>query len=416
MTSTPASPLIPASSDRPGGDPIFTLHGEAMRRAAQGEDILNATLGALVEDDGSLAVMPSVHEALRQTPLQQASAYAPISGPPAFLAAVEHDVFGGHALEAKCVAVATPGGSGAIYTAVVNFLEAGQKALTSSYYWAPYDTLTGLSDRGMATFNMFGDDGHLDLSAFESALNSLLDEQGRALVILNSPCHNPTGYSFNDDEWRGVCDIMARASDRGPVTLLIDFAYAKFAPSGGAYWRDHVARILHKVPTLVAWSASKAFAQYGARVGALIALHENDEVRTGIANAMGFTCRGTWSNCNHLGMLAIGKVLSDDELRSAWDEDRARLVDLLNARVVEFNELAAKHSLHFPRYEGGFFVSVFSDDPQVTIRHMQDAGVFIVPLQGAVRVGLCATPKSKIPRLVEALAAGVAAARKKVQS
>ncbi|MDG1499491.1 MAG: aminotransferase class I/II-fold pyridoxal phosphate-dependent enzyme [Planctomycetota bacterium] len=411
MTPDPANPLIPASNNRPGDDPIFTLHGMATRRAAAGEDILNATLGALVEDDGSLAVMPSVHEALRNTSLDRASAYAPISGPPEFLAAVERDVFHGHGLQSKCIAVATPGGSGAIYNAVTNFLEPGQKALTSSYYWAPYDILTGLSDRGICTFNMFGADGNLDLVSFEESLHALIAEQGRALVILNSPCHNPTGYSFNEDEWRAVCDIMAKAADEGPVTLLIDFAYAKYAPEGDADWRDHVARILPKVPTIVAWSASKAFAQYGARVGALIALHEDDTIRDRIANAMGFTCRGTWSNCNHHGMIAIGEVLRDDKLHAAWDKDRARLVELLDARVVEFNRLAAKHNLHYPRYEGGFFVAVFSDNPQVTIKHMQDAGVFIVPLQGAVRVGLCATPKSKIPRLVEALAAGIEAAK-----
>jgi hypothetical protein len=42
---------------------------------------------------------------------------------------------------------------------------------------------------------------------------------------------------------------------------------------------------------------------------------------------------------------------------------------------------------------------------------MRDAGVFVVPLQGAVRIGLCATPEAKIERLVEAIAAGVAAAK-----
>jgi aromatic-amino-acid transaminase len=111
-------------------------------------------------------------------------------------------------------------------------------------------------------------------------------------------------------------------------------------------------------------------------------------------------------------MLAVTDVLTDDELRNGWDADRARLVEMLDKRVQVFNKLAAKHDLHYPRYEGGFFVSVFSDDPEVTAAHMRDAGVFIVPLQGAVRIGLCATPADKIERLVEAIAAGVAAAKK----
>ena len=412
MTVVEPHSLIPASTDRPGDDPIFTLHGMAVARAAAGEDILNATLGALVESDGGLAIMPSVHEALRRAPMERASAYAPISGPPAFLAAVERDIFHGHELESKAVAVATPGGSGAIYNAITNFLEPGQKALTSSYYWSPYDILTGLSGRGLTTFNMFGPDGHLDLADFERCLFELIDAQGRALVIVNRPCHNPTGYSFNDAEWAGLTEIMARASERGPAVLLIDYAYAKYAPAGGPDWRKHVAAHLDKVPTLVAWTASKSFAQYGARVGALVAVHNDDDERRRMANAMGFTCRGTWSNCNHLGMLAVTDVLTDDELRNGWDADRARLVEMLDKRVQVFNKLAAKHDLHYPRYEGGFFVSVFSDDPEVTAAHMRDAGVFIVPLQGAVRIGLCATPADKIERLVEAIAAGVAAAKK----
>ena len=409
MTVVHSHPLIPASLDRPGDDPIFTLHGMAVARAAKGEDVLNATLGALVEDDGSLAVMPSVHEALRRVPMTKASAYAPISGPPAFLEAVEHDLLDGHALEGKCVAAATPGGSGAIYNAVTNFLEPGQKALTSSFYWAPYQILTGLSGRGLTTFNMFGADGHLDLADFERALDELLVEQGRALVIVNSPCHNPVGYSFNDAEWAGLLEVMARAAERGPVVLLIDYAYAKYAPAGGADWREHVAAHLDRVPTLIAWTASKSFAQYGARVGALVALAEDEDTRERMHNALGFTCRGTWSNCNNLGMLAITDVLTDDELRAGWDRDRARLVELLDGRVVRFNELAAKHGLRYPRYEGGFFVSVFSDDPEGCAAHMRDAGVFVVPLQGAVRIGLCATPRAKVERLVEATAAGIAA-------
>ena len=52
------SHLIAAASNRLGDDPIFALHGEAMRRAAEGEDILNATLGVLVEDDSSLCPDP----------------------------------------------------------------------------------------------------------------------------------------------------------------------------------------------------------------------------------------------------------------------------------------------------------------------------------------------------------------------
>ena len=64
----------------------------------------------------------------------------------------------------------------------------------------------------------------------------------------------------------------------------------------------------------------------------------------------------------------------------------------------------------YPRYEGGFFVTVFTPNATRTAESMREDGVFVVPLPGAVRVALCATPKVKAPRLVESLARGIQAA------
>jgi hypothetical protein len=41
---------------------------------------------------------------------------------------------------------------------------------------------------------------------------------------------------------------------------------------------------------------------------------------------------------------------------------------------------------------------------------MRDLGVYVLPISGAVRVALCSTPLSEIPRLLDALEKGVAAA------
>ena len=87
------------------------------------------------------------------------------------------------------------------------------------------------------------------------------------------------------------------------------------------------------------------------------------------------------------------------------------MIHLLNERVEVFNDLAGLADLHYPRYEGGFFVSVFTPDADKTADTMREAGVFVVPMPGAVRVALCTTPASTIPRLVDALDVGVRAAK-----
>ena len=405
-----AGPLPAFAADRPSNDPIFAIHGEAVRRAQAGESIIDASLGALVEDDGRLAVMPTVFEAFRGVDPARAAAYAPIEGDRPFREAVIHDVFGDGPLSPCATAVATAGGTGALHHAVVNFLERGQALYTTSWHWTPYGVIAEHTGRRVETFSMFTADGRFDLAAFEEGLVALVKAQGRALVILNFPCHNPTGYTLDDFEWKSVVEILRRSATHGPVTLCVDMAYARYAPPGSERWVESIEPLLGEVTVLAAWSASKSFAQYGARVGALIAVVQDDGMRAKVQSALSYSCRGTWSNCNHLGIIAVESLLSDPELRAHSDRDRARLLRLLADRVDAFNTEAAKAELLHPRYESGFFVSVFTPDPARTAASCAADGVFVVPLQGAVRVALCSTSRDQVPRLVASLAKGVAAA------
>jgi len=403
--------LIPSAAGRSGDDPIFALNAEANRRAAAGESIVNATLGALMDDSGQLALLPSVTEALSRVPARKAASYAPISGDAPFLKAVIEDVYGPGTLASQTVAAASPGGTGALYHSVVSFLEPGQALLTTNYYWGPYATLATHAGRRVETFEMFHPQGGFHLEAFDEGLGRCLRTQGRALVFLNTPCHNPTGFSMNEREWEQLVSIVSRRAGEGPIALLVDLAYARFGSAASQAWTRFAPALAEHATLLVAWSASKAFAQYGARVGALLATHPDKDERQRIANALAFSCRGTWSNCNHLGILAISELLTDPALRTRVDAERAELVALLDQRVAVFNREASRLGLRYPRYEGGFFVSVFCSEPEAVAARMRDDGVFVVPLKekgaGAVRVALCSTPARDVPRVTAALAKAI---------
>lgn len=405
---TPSS-VVPAARDRAGNDPIFALNADARRRVQAGESILNATLGALMNDDGTLCTMPTVLETMGRFAGDRSAGYAPISGVPAFKEAVVRDLFADGPLARQTVAVATPGGTGAIYASVVNFLEPGQELLVPELYWGPYRVICHHSGRELDTFPMFDRDGAFDVEALAAGLDRNLAMQGRALVALNFPCHNPTGYSLDESEWRRISEIVGRAGERGPVAILIDAAYMEFGGAASRAWIDALPGLMRSATVLVAWTASKSFAQYGARVGALVGLHRDEAERDQIENALGYTCRSTWSNCNHLGQLAVTELLTDPELVERVAAERAELARLLDERIEAFNEHAGRVGLPTPRYDAGFFVAVFTPDEERTAATMREAGVYTVPIPGAVRVAMCSTPASAVPRLVEALEAGVAA-------
>ncbi len=395
--------LVDERSDRPADDPIFALNAEAKRRAASGESIINATIGALLHEDGRLAVLETVVDALRQVPPAVGAGYAPISGTPEFLQAVIEDVVGKE-LAASTIAVATPGGTGALRTAISNFLSPGQAVLTTNYFWEPYQTICAENERKLSTFRMFGEQGGFDTSAMRDAVASMGEKQGRVLLLLNSPCHNPTGYSLDDQEWKHVASVLSQASKRTPVTVLVDMAYARYASESMQPAVEAMASLPDGCLVLFAWSASKAFTQYGARVGALLALHRSADNLRRVRNAFSFSCRGVWSNCNAAGLAAVGRLLSDPTLKSSVESERSQLKALLDARVASFNEHASPAGLRYPRYRGGFFTTVFCTDAQASAARLRQRGIYVVPIgRDALRVALCAVPQAKIAELVAGL-------------
>jgi aromatic-amino-acid transaminase len=411
--------VIPSHSSRPSDDPIFALNKEATLRRERGESVVNGTVGALLDDDGKLAILSSAARAVHEVPAVEWATYAPIAGSPLFLRAVIDDLLASEpALKATAIATATPGGTGALRHAIANFLEPGQSMLTTSYYWGPYQTLCDEADRKVATFRMFAPDGALDVDALDGALGSQLESQKRALLFLNDPCHNPTGYSMRPSEWRAVVERLVARSSQGTITLLVDMAYAAYGASDPRALLRELGPLLGKVGLLFAWSASKAFTHYGLRVGALVACIADEKERAQTENALSYSSRGTWSNCVRGGQSAIARCLTDPELTKACTVERDALKAVLRARVAAFNAIAPGRGLRYPRYEGGFFVTVFHDDPLMKAAAMKERGVFVVPQRapagehapagemgsGALRVALCSVAERDVARLVEALA------------
>jgi len=347
---------------------------------------------------------------VHEVPAVEWATYAPIAGTPDFLRAVIDDLLGREPeLKHTAVAAATPGGSGALRHAIANFLEPGNALLTASWFWGPYQTLCDESDRRLETFEMFGPGGGLDVAALEAALARQLATQRRALIFINDPCNNPTGYSMTDDEWRAVVEIISARAGDGAITLLVDCAYFLYGARDPRAFLQHLRPLVGRVNLLFAWSASKSFTHYGLRVGALVACVGDEAERKAVEAALSYSCRGTWSNCNRGGLAAITRLLTDPEMAKATDAERADLKALLLRRVDSFNRHARERGLRYPRYEGGFFVTVFHDRPLEKAEEMRGRGVYVVPQArkaggGALRVALCSVAERDVARLVDALA------------
>jgi aromatic-amino-acid transaminase len=232
----------------------------------------------------------------------------------------------------------------------------------------------------------------------------LIDAQGRALVLLNDPCHNPTGYSMSAADWAAVAEVLRDASTRAPVTLVLDAVYSAFTPEGLELALTALEPLANQMLIAIAWSASKSFTSYGLRAGALTVIAPSEAERTRIRDSLACQCCGTWANCNRGALVSITRLLTDPQLRAAIADERGAVIALLARRSAVFSRLADMADLIRPTYNGGFFTSVFVDDPQAVAARLRAEGVYVVPTAGALRIALSALRTADIPQLVGRLA------------
>ena len=214
-------------------DIIFAASKAAVAKAAEigADKVTNATIGAILDEEGKLVCLPTVEKVLRSLPTDELIAYAPISGLPDYLEAVLTATFGTSRPEGYMAAVATAGGTGVIHHSIWNYTDAGEVVLTSDWYWGPYNVLCKDMGRTLETYKMLDADNNYNLPALKIKVNEILARQNNLLLVINTPAHNPTGYSLTDNDIEGViaCLKEATAGTNKTAILLLDIAYIDYA-------------------------------------------------------------------------------------------------------------------------------------------------------------------------------------------
>ena len=408
---------------RTGNDVIFAWLARYQHAAAAGADAVNGTVGALLEDDGALAINATVDAALREAPAVEFAAYAPLKGLPAYLDLAPSLAMGEHrsALEDLGVhhmSTATPGGSGALFLAASTFAERGDSVLLRSRHWGPYQGfLRGVGLKSV-TYPLLPEHPNQatpfhDGLAFESALAEMVEQQSKAMVWLNDPAHNPTGLSLPEASraalLRSFMESALRHEHVGH-TLVLDAAYHLYAdePHG---WASTLREALEEgwpwpenLLICVALSMSKSHTAYGLRAGALVCLHPDQAALETLRDIMGVTGRETWSAAPRLAQYTLAHLHGDERAGQAWADERDRLAALLDQRRSAFVSACEALDVPINPTHDGFFAWYECDDPVAVAEHCANQHVYLVPLSGGVRIGLCAIPEGSMRRVAEALA------------
>ena len=391
----------------PEEDKVFALNGRAKAAIAEkGKDaVINATVGAMLDDDGELVVLTSVAEAIRELIPVDYAEYAPISGTPGFKEAVKKAIFRDYVPQGEIEICATPGGTGSLKIVIDNYSAPGDLVLSHDWCWANYRNICKEHGRDLATFRFFDDEGKFNAQDLAAQLEELAKTQDQVVLLLNTPAHNPTGYSLSQEDWDKVVAVLNSAPVR--VVLFLDIAYIDYAGDDDEVraFIPKLAEFTDNVFVTFGYSASKTLTAYGMRCGAFVCMTKDEQAAAEFKKTSEFTARSTWSNCNRSAMAVMSMIYSDPELLERVSEERRKYRDILLERGRAFEEALLEEGVKCVPFDAGFFAAVECDDPAGVCAKLEEQDIFCLALAKGIRVSVASISKEKCVKCAKAIAA-----------
>lgn len=389
-------------SQTPIVDTVFAIVNKAKEaKKTYGEDaVTDATIGSLYTEAGELAALDCVFDSLKNLDNKVLASYAAgFTGNPDFRQKVIDWVLDGNSRLYKEV-IATPGGTGAVAMTIQECLDPGQTVVLPEIAWGSYNLMAQMNNLEVAKYSLFDGD-RFNMDSFREVCTKTMEKQDKLVVVINDPCHNPTGYSMTREEWEEVIAFLNGCSKKCPVVLLNDIAYIDFAfgQKEAKKYFSVFDDISDNMAVVVAFSLSKSMTSYGMRCGAAILMAKNPEIVNQLKTVFEKDARATWSNVNNGAMAMFVDVL-DNRLED-YDAERQKYVALLKERSEIFRNEADAAGLAYYPYREGFFVTLSMDNDLRDRYHeaLMENNIFAVKVNKGIRVAICSMPVSKVKGL-----------------
>ncbi len=390
-------------------DPSFSSAGNAGAAIAKfgKENVVDATLGVLKDDEGNFLSLPTVEKIYRSLPADELMDYAPIEGLSAFLTAAKEFMFQGHQPKGTYTSgVATMGGSGGIRHMIYNYVDEGETFLIPTWHWGPYREMATEYHRKWELYEMFDENDRFNLKGMKEKALEILAKQNTLMAIFNTPANNPSGYSMTDEDWKEITDFFRQCAKDESKKLIIlwDMAYIDYA--GDPHETRSFLKFFEDMPenilTAVAFSMSKAFSVYGMRGGALMCLTTSKEVADEFEQVNTYSNRTTWSNGARGVQKMLVDIMADSAVKEQIDKEREAARLMLANRAELFVKEAKEVGLHILPYQSGFFITVPARDTAGLADKLAKRNIFVIPLARAIRFAISAVPTRQIPGLATA--------------
>lgn len=388
-------------------DTVFTIVEKArLAKEKYGKDkVVDATIGSLCDEEGKLVALNSLYDEFYNIESRIHAKYAQsFSGNDSFKESINNYFFDGVNSSLKRKIIATPGGTGAISTTIANLANKGDSILVPSIAWSSYFLMAKEFGLIARTYPLFKDN-KFDLASLKDIIKEVLTKQDQVILIINDPCHNPTGYSLSINEWQELISFINTLPSSKRIVILNDVAYIDYSYDliKSKKYIELFNDLNSNNLVVISYSCSKSFTSYGLRLGAAIIMNKEENIVNKVFEAYEKTARAMWSNVNNGAMVSISNIINNK--LAIYLNEKEKYIDLLKQRSDIIIKEADSCGLSLYPYVEGFFITLNVSDEKIDKYHQElmDNNIFTVKVDHGIRLAICSLPIEKCYGLAKKL-------------
>ncbi|MBE6143937.1 MAG: aminotransferase class I/II-fold pyridoxal phosphate-dependent enzyme [Erysipelotrichaceae bacterium] len=357
---------------------------------------IDGTIGVLVNENGRLNEIKLINKFIKKNLNYKTKGYGDILGDKEFNEFIIKWIFSKNYKE-----MISSFSFGA--TSALSFLFSkyclNKRLLVPSLRWRNYDLIAKENNIKLKEYNFF-DQNKFNINGLKSLIEkeSLINDEIN--VLINDPCHNPTGYSLSACEWEEIFSFILKTSLKSKINLILDIAYIDYSKYRLQNLFDIINKVNENINVFFTFSFSKSFGLYGYRGGACILYSLSTKEREDFIKRMKLYCRSTFSSCNTLLTSTFKNIYFNKENIKKRIKDN---IYLLKKRARILIKMLDSEDIDYYPYEEGFFLLIKCFDSISICEALIKEHVYLLPCKNGIRVSIGSIPIDKIGPLVKKL-------------
>ena len=384
---------------------ILSISLLANKDAKKGNKTINASVGQYFNEDKKFGRVPTIENAIREK-FSEKLGYAQVTGHEEYKQGVLSFIFGDKLKEIEektpIFFGATLGGTGALSISFSLFADPDSSVILPDVMWSNYKLIAKKAGCLHRTYSLFDENDNWNLSSIKETVEDELKKKKRAIIVIDDPCENPTGYSMSKKEYDDLFAFLNEKGEEGEVIAIFDVAYYNFSSTSCPLF-EMLGGLVNFLP-IISFSCSKSFAIYGFRCGALIALCPDEESKKEVGNAFISHVRGTISSPVGPVLHSVGDILNDKEAVASVLKEIGVNKETLVERGTYLTSLLDEAGIkHYP-FKSGFFLTIRVPHAVSVYDKLVEKHVYVVPIgEDKIRIALSGITKSECKDLVSSL-------------